>query len=111
MADLFVLNLRECREMYESYRSHLARQHVVMPTGMAFKDAAQEVYDAVGPEEFGKLLEAIRELHKTEDTNLWSIGSAISVLHCEVDDDQCAGEVARTSQDTYACEFHSSNTF
>ena len=72
MADVkgpFELSYRECREMYESHYSHLANQHVSLPTGKPFHEAAQEVYDAVGPTEFRKLLEAVRDLHKTEDGN------------------------------------------
>ena len=70
----FELSFRECREIYESRHSHLAGRHVSIPTGLAFQAAAQEVYDAVGPVEFGKLLDAVRQLHETEDNNRTEIG-------------------------------------
>lgn len=62
------LSLRECRGVYSSFFG------TPMPTGMPFKDAAQEVYDRVGATEFLQLLEAVRELHKTEDSIQNQIG-------------------------------------
>lgn len=71
MADVqgpFELSLRECREMYVSqFRRSI-------PGGTTFTGAAQEVYDTIGPAEFGKLLQAVRELHEGEDTNKAEIG-------------------------------------
>ncbi len=67
------LNLREFREVYESHFSHLANQHVSLPTGKPFQEAAQDVYDAVGDVQFEAILEAVRDLHVTEDSHQISV--------------------------------------
>jgi hypothetical protein len=71
---MFTLNLRECREIYESHFSNANNQYTPMPNGLSFQQAAQQVYNAIGATEFSTLLEAVRELHHTEDFNMCSIG-------------------------------------
>jgi len=59
----FELNLRECREIWEVYYPHQKTN------GRKFTELAQEVYNAAGPQEFGDILDAIRNLHQTEDAS------------------------------------------